>query len=221
MLRAALAGAILAGLIAGPAQAQPGYPNKPVKILVPTAAGGLADTIARMYAAHLSKVLGQQFYIENRGGAGNTLGIESVARSPADGYTLLLGAGTITINHVVYRKLPYDVMRDFTPVTQMVSVPNVLVVHPAQPFNSLARLHRRRQGEARHDQLRLRRRRQQSAPVDGALEDHDRDRCRPCPLQGRRPRDVGPAGWTRDVDGVERRFGQGACGERQAARARR
>ena len=108
------------------------------EILVPTAAGGMADTLARMYAAHLSKVLGQQFYIENRGGAGNTLGIEFVARSPADGYTLLLGAGTITMNHVVYKKLPYDVIKDFTPVTQMVSVPNVLVVHPSQPFNSLA-----------------------------------------------------------------------------------
>ena len=137
MLKVLLAGAMLACLAAGGAQAQ-SYPTKPVKILVPTAAGGLADTIARMYAQHLSKVLGQQFYIENRGGAGNTITIESVARSPADGYTLLLGAGTITMNHVVYRKLPYDVVKDFTPITQMVSVPNVLVVHPAQPFNTLA-----------------------------------------------------------------------------------
>ena len=138
MLRMFLAGVALACLVATGAQAQSGYPNKPVKILVPTAAGGLADNIARMYAQHLSKVLGQQFYIENRGGAGNTIGIESVARSPADGHTLLLGAGTITMNHVVYRKLPYDVIKDFTPITQMVSVPNVLVVHPSQPFNTLA-----------------------------------------------------------------------------------
>ena len=105
---------------------------------MPTAAGGSADTTARMFAVHLGKVLGQQFYVENRGGAGNTLGIESVARSPADGYTLLLGAGTITINHLVYKKLPYDVLRDLTPVTQMVSVPNVLVVHPSQPMKTLA-----------------------------------------------------------------------------------
>jgi len=136
MLRFAIA--IALACLATSAPAQQNYPNKPVKILVPTAAGGMADTLARMYAAHLSKVLGQQFYIENRGGAGNTLGIESVARSPADGHTLLLGAGTITMNHVVYKKLPYDVINDFTPVTQMVSVPNVLVVHPAQPFQSLA-----------------------------------------------------------------------------------
>ena len=137
---------------------------------MPTAAGGSADTIARMYAAHLSKVLGQQFYIENRGGAGNTLGIESVARSPADGYTLLLGAGTITINHVVYKKLPYDVMRDLTPVTQMMSVANVLVVHPSQPMKTLADYIAAAKAEARHDQLRLRRRRQQSSSGDGTAQ---------------------------------------------------
>ncbi len=137
MIRAALAGVAFVCLLAGDVSAQ-SYPSRPVKILVPTAPGGNADAIARMYAAHLSKALGQQFYVENRGGAGNTLGIESVAKSPADGYTLLLGAGTITINHLIYRKLPYDVLRDFTPVTQMVSVPNVLVLHPSQPMNTLA-----------------------------------------------------------------------------------
>src|SRR3954452_15491156 len=125
MLRLALAAAALltATIVT---QAQQGWPNKPVKILVPTAAGGTADTIARMYAQHVSKALGQQFYVENRGGAGNTLGIDSVVRSPADGTTLLLGAGTIAINHLIYKKLPYDVLRDLTPVTQMISLPNVL-----------------------------------------------------------------------------------------------
>jgi tripartite-type tricarboxylate transporter receptor subunit TctC len=125
-------------LVASAAQAQSSWPAKPVKILVPTAPGGTADATARMFALHLGKVLGQQFYVENRGGAGNTLGIDSVVRSPADGYTLLLGAGTITINHLVYKNLPYDVLRDLTPVTQMVSVPNVLVVHPSQPMQTLA-----------------------------------------------------------------------------------
>jgi tripartite-type tricarboxylate transporter receptor subunit TctC len=125
-------------LIAAGAQAQTPWPNKPVKILVPTAPGGTADALARMYALHLGKVLGQQFYVENRGGAGNMLGIDAVVRSPADGYTLLLGAGTITINHLVTKKLPYDVLRDLTPVTQMISVPNVLVVNASQPMKSLA-----------------------------------------------------------------------------------
>jgi tripartite-type tricarboxylate transporter receptor subunit TctC len=125
-------------LVTPGAQAQDSWPAKPVKILVPTAPGGTADSTARLFAQHLSKVLGQQFYIENRGGAGNTLGIDSVVRSPADGYTLLLGAGTIAINHLIYKKLPYDVLRDLAPVTQMVSVPNVLVVHPSQPMKTLA-----------------------------------------------------------------------------------
>ncbi len=125
-------------LITTGAQAQAPWPNKPVKILVPTAPGGTADALARMYALHLGKVLGQQFYVENRGGAGNVLGIDSVVRSPADGYTLLLGAGTITINHLVTKKLPYDVLRDLTPVTQMISVPNVLVVNASQPMKTLA-----------------------------------------------------------------------------------
>lgn len=120
------------------AHAQAPWPNKPVKILVPTAPGGTADNTARMLALHMSKVTGQQFYVENRGGAGNILGIEQVVRSPNDGYTFLLGAGTIAMNHIVYRKLPYDLMKDLTPVTQMVSVPNMLVVHPSLPVKTLA-----------------------------------------------------------------------------------
>jgi tripartite-type tricarboxylate transporter receptor subunit TctC len=87
-------------LITVGAQAQAPWPNKPVKILVPTAPGGTADALARMYAQHLGKVLGQQFYVENRGGAGNVLGIDSVVRSPADGNTLLVSvnaAGTAAV----------------------------------------------------------------------------------------------------------------------------
>jgi tripartite-type tricarboxylate transporter receptor subunit TctC len=136
MIRVALVAAALLTATIG-AQAQQAWPNKPVKILVPTAAGGTADSTARMFAQHVSRTLGQQFYVENRGGAGNTLGIDSVVRSPADGYTLLLGAGTIAINHLIYKKLPYDVLRDLTPVTQMIAVPNVLVVHPSQPIKTL------------------------------------------------------------------------------------
>ena len=134
------AAALLTATVGAPAQhaSQHAWPNKPVKILVPTAAGGTADSTARMFAQHVSKSLGQQFYVENRGGAGNTLGIDSVVRSPADGYTLLLGAATIAINHLIYKKLAFDVLRDLTPVTQMISVPNVLVVHPSQPMKTLA-----------------------------------------------------------------------------------
>jgi tripartite-type tricarboxylate transporter receptor subunit TctC len=114
------------------------YPSKPVKILVSTAPGGLADTLGRMLAAHLSGALGQQFYVENRGGAGNIIGIDAVVKSPPDGYTFLVCAGTITINHIVYRKLPYDVVRDLAPITELVSVPNVLLVHPSLKITTLA-----------------------------------------------------------------------------------
>jgi tripartite-type tricarboxylate transporter receptor subunit TctC len=129
--------AAFAGSHAGQVRAQD-YPAKPVRILVSTAPGGMADTLGRLLASHLTQTMGQQFYVENRGGAGNIIGIDLVAKSPPDGYTFLLCAGTITINHIIYRKLPYDVLRDLTPITQLVSLPNVLVVHPSQPFKTLA-----------------------------------------------------------------------------------
>jgi tripartite-type tricarboxylate transporter receptor subunit TctC len=137
MFRMIFAGVALIHLVATSVNAQSDYPNKPVRVVVPVAAGGGVDTIARIYALHMSKVMGQQFYVENRAGAGNIIGIEAVARAPADGYTLLIGAPTITLNHFVYKKLPYDVARDFTPVTQMVSLPNVLVAHPSLSVNTL------------------------------------------------------------------------------------
>ncbi len=137
-LRRALLAVCTTLILSAAAQAQTPWPAKPVKILVPTAPGGTADNTARMLAQHMNKVTGQQFYVENRGGAGNVLGIEQVARSPNDGTTLLLGAGTIAMNHIVYRKLPYDLMKDLVPVTQMVSVPNMLLVHPSLPVKTLA-----------------------------------------------------------------------------------
>jgi len=115
------------------------YPSRPVKILVPTAAGGLADTLARLLAAHLTNVMGQQFYVENRGGAGNVIGIDSVARSPADGHTLLMGnSGPLAVNPVLYKKVPYDPVKDFAPITQGTSYMYVLVVPAALPVAGLA-----------------------------------------------------------------------------------
>ncbi len=131
------AAAAFTGARAAPAWAQD-YPSKPVKILVSTAPGGMADTLGRLLASHLTQTMGQQFYVENRGGAGNIIGIDLVAKSPPDGYTLLVCAGTITINHIMYKKLPYDVERDLVPITQLVSLPNVLVVHLSQPYKTLA-----------------------------------------------------------------------------------
>ena len=127
-------------VLAQVARAQSDYPSKPVKIIVPSAPGGGTDISARVLAQHLSQSMGQQFYVENRPGAGNMIGIDAAARSPPDGYTLLMTASTLTINHVTYKKVLYDAVRDFAPISLVVSLPSVLVVHPSVPARSLAEL---------------------------------------------------------------------------------
>jgi tripartite-type tricarboxylate transporter receptor subunit TctC len=112
------------------ASAQTAWPTKPVKILVPFTPGGTTDILARAVAPDLSKAFGQQFVIENKGGAGGNLGTEVVAKSPGDGYTLLMGTvGTHGINRALYAKLPYDPFKDFAPITLVAGVPNVMVVN--------------------------------------------------------------------------------------------
>jgi tripartite-type tricarboxylate transporter receptor subunit TctC len=127
-------------LLASPAHAQSDYPSKPVKIIVPSAPGGGTDIAARVLAQHLSQSLGQQFFIDNRPGAGNMIGIEAAARSAPDGYTLLMTASTLSINQLTYKKVLYDAVRDFAPISLVVSLPSVLVVHPSVPARSLAEL---------------------------------------------------------------------------------
>jgi len=125
----ASAAALLALTSAG-AHAQAAWPNKPVRIVVPFAPGGTTDILARAVAPELSKAFGQQFVVENKGGAGGNLGAEVVAKSPGDGYTLLMGTvGTHGINRALYPKLPYDPFKDFAPITLVASVPNVMVVN--------------------------------------------------------------------------------------------
>jgi tripartite-type tricarboxylate transporter receptor subunit TctC len=112
------------------AWAQTAWPNKPVKIVVPFAPGGTTDILARAIAPDLSKAFNQQFIIENRGGAGGNLGADQVAKSPGDGYTLLMGTvGTHGINRALYSKLAYDPIKDFAPITLVAGVPNVMVVN--------------------------------------------------------------------------------------------
>ena len=127
--RAALAlsaGAALI-LIASGATAQGSWPTKPVRIVVPFAAGGTTDILARAMAPELSKAFGQQFIVDNRAGAGGNVGAEIVARSANDGYTLLMGTvGTHGINRALYPKLPYDPIKDFVPITLVAAVPNVM-----------------------------------------------------------------------------------------------
>jgi tripartite-type tricarboxylate transporter receptor subunit TctC len=123
---AALATVVFAAL---PAVAQSHWPNKPVRIVVPFAAGGTTDILARAIAPELSKAFGQQFIVDNRAGAGGNVGAEIVAKSPGDGYTLLMGTvGTHGINRALYEKLPYDPIKDFVPITLVAGVPNVMVM---------------------------------------------------------------------------------------------
>jgi tripartite-type tricarboxylate transporter receptor subunit TctC len=115
---------------AGWAPAQTAWPQKPVKIIVPFAPGGTTDLLARAVAPELSKAFGQQFVVENRAGAGGNLGADVVAKSAPDGYTILMGTvGTHGINRALYPKLPYDPFKDFTPITLVAAVPNVMVVN--------------------------------------------------------------------------------------------
>jgi len=116
------------------------WPTKPVKLVVPFPAGGGTDAFARPLAAALSQALGQTFFIDNRGGAGGTIGAEIAAKSPNDGYTFLVGAVHHTIAVSVYSKLAYDLERDLMPVTLVAVVPNVVVVHPKVPVNSITEL---------------------------------------------------------------------------------
>jgi len=113
------------------------YPTKPVKLVVPSSPGGGTDITGRILAQKLSEQLGQQFIVDNRAGGGTTIGNDIVAKSAPDGYTLLMGVSTLAINAAVYRKLPYDALRDFAPISQAVSVPNVLVLHPSVPARTV------------------------------------------------------------------------------------
>jgi tripartite-type tricarboxylate transporter receptor subunit TctC len=113
--------------LAAPAFAQAAWPGKPVRIVVPFAAGGTTDILARAIAPELTRAFGQQFYVENRAGAGGNVGAEIVAKSQPDGYTLLMGTvGTHGINRALYDKLPYDPIKDFVPITLVAGVPNVM-----------------------------------------------------------------------------------------------
>lgn len=113
------------------------YPSRPIRIVVPFAAAGTTDILARAVAAELQKSLGQSVVVDNRPGAGGNVGSEVVAKSAPDGYTLLMGTvGTHAINQSLYPKLPYDPIKDFAPVTLVASVPNVLVLNPQFASNN-------------------------------------------------------------------------------------
>ena len=127
---------LLALIAAAQIAAAQGYPTKPVRLLVPYPAGGPVDAVARILVPHLS--LGQNVIVENRSGAGGSIGADSVAKSAPDGYMMLIGnSGPMTINPVLRRDLGYDPKKDFAPVTWLTSSQMVLVVHPSLPVHSL------------------------------------------------------------------------------------
>jgi len=117
------------------------YPTKPIRIIIPFPPGGGSDAIIRVFAPKFSEFIGQPIIIDNRSGANGNVGTEAVARSSPDGYSLLFnGSGTLAINPSLYSKLPYDVVRDFSPISLMVFQPHVLVLHPSVPAKSVKEL---------------------------------------------------------------------------------
>lgn len=136
------AGVVLAALVLAPVtlRAQ-SYPSKPIRLIIPFPPGGSTDILGRSLAQKLSEAWGQQVLVDNRGGAGGTIGADLAAKAPADGYTLLMGhIGTLAVNVSLYPKLSYDPVRDFAPVSLVALVPNVLVVHPALPVKNVTEL---------------------------------------------------------------------------------
>ena len=130
---------LVASAFAFAVHAQP-YPSKPVKIVVPFPAGSAIDDIGRALAERLQASLGQPFVIENRPGAGGTIGAAVVAKSPSDGYTLLLQSAGHTVNPHIYASLGYDTLKDFSAVTPLATLPNVLIASPAKGYRSVADL---------------------------------------------------------------------------------
>ncbi|TMG78150.1 MAG: tripartite tricarboxylate transporter substrate binding protein, partial [Betaproteobacteria bacterium] len=140
MTKKALSGFVGCGLLIVSVAAAQSYPTRPVRIVIPLSPGGTTDVPGRIIAQKLSETLGQQFFVENRAGAGGTIGTDFVAKSRADGYTLLLTASPFVIAPHVYKNMPYDALADFTPVIRIASGPYVLVVHPSLGVNSVKEL---------------------------------------------------------------------------------
>ena len=124
-------------VLCGPALAQDNWPNKPVRLVVPFAPGGSTDVIGRMLGQKLSVLWGQPVVIENRGGAGGNVGADVVAKAPADGYTLLMASGSITINPNLYKRMPFDTKKDLLPITNVAQGPMLVVVPYNAPYKTL------------------------------------------------------------------------------------
>jgi tripartite-type tricarboxylate transporter receptor subunit TctC len=134
--------AMMLGVLSGTAAAQDKWPSRPVTVIVPFAAGGNTDVMARIFADHLTKRLGYQFVVENRSGAGGVTGLQAATRAAPDGYTIAVAtSGPIAINPMLMKdRIPYNVETDFTHLYGMASQPNIWLVHPSVPANTMAEL---------------------------------------------------------------------------------
>jgi len=133
--------AMLAGWMPAPAGAQSDYPTRPVTLVVPFSAGGSTDLVARLIAARMVQELGQQVVVENRGGAGGNIGSAAVARAEPDGHTILMATvATHALNPALYKKMPYDPVKDFAPISLLAFIPNVLVVNNDFPAKNVKEL---------------------------------------------------------------------------------
>jgi tripartite-type tricarboxylate transporter receptor subunit TctC len=139
-MRRAFVGALIAlAAYVAPAGAQDAYPSKPITMIVPFAAGGSTDVIGRVIAEGLRQVLGQPVLVENRGGAGGSIGTAAIAKAQPDGYTIGMGtASTLAINPAAYKSLPFDVLNDLTPIGNIAAVPNIMAINPSVPATDMA-----------------------------------------------------------------------------------
>jgi tripartite-type tricarboxylate transporter receptor subunit TctC len=126
--------------ISGLTQAQPAYPSKPVKVIVPFAAGGTTTILARLLAERIGQSMGQPFVVDNRPGAGGNVGMDLVAKAEPDGYTILMGPIGLAINPALYAKMPFDPINHLAPIGLYAGVPNLLVVHPSVPASNVSEL---------------------------------------------------------------------------------
>jgi tripartite-type tricarboxylate transporter receptor subunit TctC len=128
---------LMAAPLVGAQSAAQSFPNKPIRFVVPFPPGGGNDILARALAPKMSEILGQQVVVDNRAGAGGNIGADFVAKSPADGYNIVIASNQVTMNPWIYSKLPFDIAKDFSPIAQIASVPMLLAIHPEVPAKNL------------------------------------------------------------------------------------
>ena len=177
----------VAGLVESSVVLAQAYPVKPVRIVVSWPPGGSNDVVARVVAQRLTETLGQTFVVENRAGATGTIGSDLVAKSPPDGYTILVNSATHVANPHIYKKLPYDTMKDFTGIMPLAVQIGMLVVHPSLPVKNVKELIALAKIEAGPDRLGLHGHRQLHLGHHGAAAPDDQDEDAGGQLQGRRP----------------------------------